>query len=61
MVNSATGVWISVAECLGRFELFSSALSRDRRLRGLCVEVSEEIAEFEKAARREASPGCLSV
>ena len=52
-MNRAAGVRIGVVEGLGRSGLLSNARFR--------LEVSEEIAEFEKAARREASPGCLSV
>jgi len=61
MVNRAAGTRIGVVERLGRAGLLSNALSRERRLFCLCLEVSEEIAEFEKGARREASAGCLSV
>jgi len=61
MVNRAAGIRIGVVERLGRAGLLSNGLSRGRRLLCLRLKVSEEIAEFEKCARREASPGCLSV
>jgi len=61
MVNRAADVRIGVVERFGRSGLFSSALSRGRCLCCLRLEVSEEIAEFEQGARREASPECLSV